>query len=247
MIRPVHLPILFALAAIPVAACSYARGGGDDQDGVAASGTGGTRTYAVSGFDTVGLGGSGDVEVRVGHAFSVTATGAPATLDKIRVVQSGTSLDLGWKRGTRWSGGDGKVRYVVTMPRIAGASIGGSGTVVVDRVEGEAFEGNIGGSGRLDLRNVRVQRASFAIGGSGNVAAAGRARDLNVSIGGSGKLLLQPLVAETADLTIAGAGSVEANVARTAKVTIVGSGNVTVTGGAKCSVTKMGSGNVRCG
>ncbi|RZK92002.1 MAG: hypothetical protein EOO66_10980, partial [Methylobacterium sp.] len=140
MIRPVHLPILFALAAIPVAACSYARGGGDDQDGVAASGTGGTRTYAVSGFDTVGLGGSGDVEVRVGPAFSVTATGAPATLDKIRVVQSGTSLDLGWKRGTRWSGGDGKVRYVVTMPRIAGASIGGSGTVVVDRVEGEAFE-----------------------------------------------------------------------------------------------------------
>lgn len=247
MIRPVHFPLLLALAAVPVAACSYSWGDDGGGDGVAPSGSGDTRHYPVTGFSKIGLGGGGDVEVRVGPAYSVTATGDPATLDRIKVERDGETLELGWKKGVSWNGSRGKVRYLVTMPRIAEASIGGSGSITVDRVEGQAFEGNIGGSGRLDVRGLKVDKTSFSIGGSGNVAAAGTTRDLDVSIGGSGKLLLQPLAAETADLTIAGAGDIQATVRRRAEVTILGSGNVTVTGGAKCEVTKMGAGRVNCG
>lgn len=247
MIRAVHMPVLLAFLAMPVAACSFSWAASDEQEGVAPSGTGATRTYPVNGFDTVALAAGGDVEVRVGPNFSVTATGAPATLDKVKVERDGDALKLGWKEGVRWSGGPDKVRYVVTMPRIAGANIGGAGSIAIDRVEGDAFEGNIGGSGRLDVRGMRVDKAAFSIGGSGDVAAAGAAQTLQINIGGSGDVRAAPLRAETAAVSIAGAGNVQATVARTADVTIVGSGDVTIGGGARCSVTKMGGGTVRCG
>lgn len=248
MIRAVQLPVLLALLAVPVAACSFSwASDSDGQEGVAPTGAGATRTYPVEGFDTVALGAGGDVEVRVGPAYSVTATGAPATLDKVKVERDGDTLKLGWRRGVRWTGGQDKVRYVVTMPRISGADIGGSGNIMIDRVEGDAFEGNIGGSGKLDVRGMRVAKAQFSIGGSGDVSAAGAAQALEINIGGSGDVRATPLRAETAEVSIAGAGRVTATVARTADVTIMGSGDVTIGGGAKCSVTKMGGGTVRCG
>lgn len=235
---------LVALA-LPVAACSMSWGD-DDAKGVAPSGTGGTRSYAVRDFDAVALGAAGDVDVRVGGDWSVTATGTPEALDKLVVERDGHTLKLGRRRGVQWSGGD-KVRFNVTMPRIGEASIGGSGSITVDRVPQGDFTGNIGGSGKLDVRGLGVDKAEFSIGGSGTVTAAGRARSLEVNIGGSGDVHVAPLSAETADITIAGAGKVDATASRHADVTILGSGNVTVGGGAKCSVTKMGAGNVRCG
>lgn len=246
--RPFHAPIVLALLAVPVAACSFSwNGDDDDKPGVAASGQGGTRTYAVRDFDTVALAAGGDVEVRVGPAFSVTATGSPETLDKVKVSRDGDTLTLGWRRGISWNRGSGKVRYLVTMPRIAGADIGGAGNITIDHAEGDRFEGNIGGSGKLDVRGMRVDKAEFSIGGSGDVAAVGAARSLEISIGGSGKVRAQPLRAETGEVTIAGAGDVQATITRSADVTIMGSGDVTIGGGAKCNVTKMGGGTVRCG
>lgn len=234
-----------AVAIVPLAACS-AHWSDDDRPGIAPTGSGGERHWAVSGFDGVSLGTSGNVEVRTGPAFSLTGTGDAAMLDMVKVTLDGHDLSIGQKRGVHWTRG-GRLHFVVTMPRIARANIGGSGSIAVDRVEGPAFDGNIGGSGSLDLRGVRVQRAKFAIGGSGDVKAAGSAGQLGVSIGGSGSVDAAPLVAETADVSIAGSGGLRATVRRSASVTVVGSGDVAITGGAKCSVTKMGSGSVHCG
>lgn len=243
-----RLPLLaaaLAAIALPVAACSMSWSD-DDAKGTPPSGTGGTRSYAVRDFDAVALGAAGDVDVRVGGDWSVTATGTPAALDKLVVARDGHTLKLSRRNGVSWDRGD-KVRFAVTMPRIGEASIGGSGSITVDRVPSGDFTGNIGGSGKLDVRGLAVDKAEFSIGGSGTALAAGRARSLEVNIGGSGDVRVQPLSVETADITIAGAGNVDATASRHAEVTILGSGNVTVGGGAKCSTTKMGAGNVRCG
>lgn len=251
MPRSVLISLSLALAVLPMAACHAVAnidgsgGGGDDRPGVAASGTGDTRSWPIAGFTGVGLGTAGDVEVHAGKAFSVTATGPSAALDTLKLNRDGSMLKIERKRGVHFDHGE-KIRFVVTMPRIAEADIGGSGNIVIDRVDGGAFEGNIGGSGNLDIASMAVPKASFAIGGSGDVKAAGQAQALSISVGGSGKFLLQPLSAETASITIAGSGDVRATVHRSADVTIVGAGDVTIAGGAKCSVTKMGSGNVRC-
>lgn len=216
------------------------------QSDVAPGGSGGERRFAVTGFDSVGLSGAANADIRVGPGFSVVATGTPAALDKLRVRKKGSGLDLGLKRGVSLLRGE-RVHFTITMPRIAAASIGGSGSITVDRVPEGAFEGNIGGSGTLVVRGMNVSSASFNIGGSGDVTATGRARRTAISIGGSGDIHNAGLVAEQAEVTLAGAGDVAANATRSAQVTLVGSGNVTITGGAKCEVTKMGSGSVRCG
>ena len=238
--------IAIAVLALPITACSAHWNGDDDgKPGIASTGTGGERHWAVSGFDAVNVAAAGDVQVRVGPAFSVSATGAPAMLDKVKIVQDGHTLDIGRRRGVDW--GSGKLHFIVTMPAIKGAGIGGSGTIAIDRVEGNAFEGNIGGSGSLNIAAMKVGKTSFNIGGSGDVAAAGTTQSLSVSIGGSGSIKATALSAQTADISIAGAGNVATTVAKTAAVTIMGSGDVTVAGGAKCSVTKMGGGSVHCG
>jgi hypothetical protein len=245
--RLAHLPLATLLVATPLAACSahWSSGGDDGKPGVAASGSGGERHYAVANFDKIALAASGDVDVRTGQRFGVTVTGASADLDTLKVTQDGGTLGLGRKPG-HWSS-TGRIHWTVTMPTIREANIGGSGSIAIDRVEGGSFSGNIGGSGDLSVRGMNVDKASFAIGGSGNVDAAGAARALSLSVGGSGKLRARSLVAQTASISIAGAGDAEATVRRHADVSIVGSGDVTVVGGAQCSVTKMGAGNVRCG
>lgn len=235
------LPLLLAALAVP--ACSFASA---DDAGIAPGGTGDRRSWAVRDFDRVALAAVGDVEVRTGGDWSVSAVGSPAALDRVRVTREGDVLKLDRRRGADRPTGE-KVRFLITMPRIAGAGIGGAGSISVDRAVGDTFEGSIGGSGRLDVRGLAVTDASFSIGGSGDVSAAGRARSLEVSIGGSGNVRAQPLSAETAEVTIAGAGRVDATATRTAAVTLMGSGDVTIGGGAKCSVTRMGGGRVRCG
>ena len=235
------------LLAAPLVACSVSAGDRDDASpGIPATGSGGERHYAVSGFDRVALGAAGNVEVRTGQGFGLTATGDPAALDTLKVTRDGATLGLGRKAGVHWDKA-GKVRWLVTMPRIAEANIGGSGTVRIDRIEGGTFTANIGGSGNIDVAAMRVDKASFNVGGSGDIAAAGTAGSLDLSIGGSGRLRATPLVAQTATVTIAGAGAVEATVRSHADVTVMGAGDVTIAGGAKCSVTKMGGGTVRCG
>lgn len=241
------LVLLLAAGAATVAACSVQADDRDDTTpGVAATGSGGERHFAVSGFDRVALGAAGDVEVRTGQGFGLTVTGDPAVLDTLKVTHDGSTLGLGRKSGVHWDSG-AKIHWLVTMPRIVGADIGGAGSVRIDKVDGGDFSGNIGGSGDIDVAAMRVDKASFGVGGSGNIAAAGTARSLDLSIGGSGKLRATPLTAETASITIAGAGNVEATVKNHADVTILGSGDVTIAGGAKCSVTKMGGGTVKCG
>ena len=77
--------LLTILCALPLAACSFGMGGGEDDGtpGVAAQGGGGTRTYAVADFSKVELRGADDVDIRVGPGFSMRADGDAEVLDHL--------------------------------------------------------------------------------------------------------------------------------------------------------------------
>lgn len=242
------LIIALPLAIAPLAACSVGGSGSDSTPGLPASGTGTTRTFAATDFTAVELRGSDDVDVRVGAAFSVRAEGPAAALDKVKIERDGDTLKVGriGRKGYNWSDA-GKVTVHVTMPRIAEASLAGSGNLTVDRVAGEAFEGELAGSGNLSIGTIAVQKAKFEIAGSGNAKVAGTARQFEASIAGSGNVDAAALKAESAEVSIAGSGSVKADVTGPAKVELMGSGDVDLGKGAKCTTSKMGSGDVTCG
>lgn len=235
------------LALLPLAACS---GHIDGDTGLAASGTGTTRSYQAADFAAVELRGSDDVDVRTGTGFSVRAEGPSAELDKLRIVKEGDTLRIGRinASGFHWGGHRGEgVKVFVTMPRLAEASIAGSGDMTVDRVEGQRFSGSSAGSGGLSVAAVAVESADLSIAGSGDMRLAGTARQLSVDIAGSGGVDAAGLKAQGAKVSVAGSGGVRADVTGAAEVSVMGSGDVDLGAGARCTTAKMGSGEVRCG
>jgi len=241
-------PIAILAAALPLAACSY----GSDHDskpGIAGSGTGSTRSFAVADFTNVDLRGSDNVDVRVGTGFSVRAEGPSAELDKLKIEKVGDTLRVGRidHGGFHWGGDHRSVTVFVTMPRIAEASIAGSGDMTVDRVDGQSFAGNSAGSGNLEVASLSVQAGDFSIAGSGNIKAKGSVKHLKIDIAGSGDIDAGGVKAEGAEVSIAGSGGARADVTGPAEVSVMGSGDVDLGSGAKCTTSKMGSGTIHCG
>lgn len=238
---------LAVLAMVSLAGCGMASGHGDDSPGIAGTGSGNARSYQVGNFTGVELAGADDIDVRIGQNFSVRAEGASEDLDRLRIRLEGSTLSVDRRRQNGVSWGGHKVTVHVTMPRIVQASVAGSGTIRVERVEGDRFKGELAGSGDLALDAVAAGNVSFDIAGSGSVKAAGTANALSVDIAGSGGIDAPGLKAASAKVSIAGSGDVRAAVAGPAKVSIMGSGDVDLGPQARCETSKMGSGSVRCG
>lgn len=242
MIRT-RIAALVAAAALPLSACNFANGMSGDV--VQPSGQGGTRSYQVADFTGVSLRGADDVEIRTG-AFSVTAEGDSALLEKLEVRKDGNTLRIGRKDGDWNWGGDKGARIIVTLPALASADIAGSGDMTIDQAKGD-FSGAVAGSGNMTLASLAGGRADLSIAGSGDISVSGgTASALDVSIAGSGNVKAPGLKAMSADISIAGSGNVRAQVSDTADISLVGSGDVELTGGAKCTVSSMGSGDARC-
>ena len=218
-------------------------------DGAQPSAQQGARSFQVGAFTGVSLAGPHDVIVSVGGAPSVRAQGDAEVLERLDIrVENGT-LSIGSRHsssfGFRRERGSATIH--VTVPSLSAASIGGSGDLLIDRVEGQQFNGSIGGSGNLQVRQLRVGQVQFAVAGSGNIQASGTAERTSLSVAGSGDIDLSAVEARTAAISIVGSGDVRSRVTGTAEVSVMGSGDVEVSGPARCSVNRMGSGDVRCG
>lgn len=206
------------------------------------------RDFQVGAFERIEVAGHYDVEVRTGAAPSVHATGPEKELERLVVEVRGDRLLIHSRKsgiGMHWSS-SGPMKIAVTVPKLSGASLAGSGGVNIDKVAGERFKGEIAGSGDLSVGSIEATLVELSIAGSGNISAAGRARTAQYNIAGSGNIDAERLTSETADVSVAGSGNVTANATTTANVNSMGSGDIALAGGAKCTVNKHGSGDVRC-
>lgn len=205
--------------------------------------------YRVDRFDSIGLATAATVEVRVGPNWSVQATGPAEALAALRVEREGDTLQLrprdGWRASQRDL--DRKVRILVTMPRLAGASVAGSGQMIVDRASGPLVRTSVSGSGSLAFGTVAVDELVASIAGSGSITASGTAARLKVRNSGSGNFRGSGLRVADASVSAAGSGSVRTIVQGPATVSLAGSGVVDLGQGAQCSVKNAGSGRVICG
>jgi hypothetical protein len=234
-------------ALLPIAmlgGCNRAQGGTHDGDHRTIA-----QNFPVGAFSKVALGGSANVVVAVGGAPSVRAEGDAERIGRMEIKVEGDTLQIGSKRHgfSGWGHQTGKVIVYVTVPSLAGASIGGSGDITIDRVQGGDFSGSIGGSGDIRIGQLQAANVDFSVAGSGGITAAGKAQGAKLGIAGSGDLDLAGLEVRTADVEMAGSGNAAIKAVEHANVSLMGSGNVTVTGGAKCESHKMGSGNLVCG
>ena len=220
----------------------------DRGPGIAGERQGDVTNYRAGDFAKVAYGVPGAVEIRVGPAWSVRATGPAAAFANLRVTNERGTLQIDHRYRDRKTDDalERQVHFTITVPQLTAVALGGSGRMTVDRVSGAAFDAAVGGSGSLALGSIAVERAEVSIGGSGDVTASGSARNLSVNLGGSGSFDAPGLRAAGAEIASAGSGRIRTTVDGSAQVSLVGSGSIDLGPNARCSVSRMGSGQVRC-
>lgn len=236
--------VALASVALGAAACHFGANAEERDPGTTI-----TRTYQIGAFDKIAVAGPYEVTVTTGSQPGASASGGDKLLDETEVVVEEGTLKIRPKKrgGLSFSWGKrGKAQFTVSTAMLRAATIGGSGGIKVDQVDGD-FEGRIGGSGDLALAAIKGGAVDLTIGGSGTISAAGTAQSTDIKIGGSGSVDASGLIAKTASVAIGGSGDARVNASDSADVKIAGSGDVVITGGAKCEVRKAGSGNATCG
>jgi hypothetical protein len=156
-------------------------------------------------FKEVRSSGSNNIHISYGPEFKVEVRGSGNLVSRYKTKVYNNTLDLGYEFvNVRRD----DIEVFITMPKISGVSLSGSGNVDLSgpfqetdffnlRISGSAkvrvdntFEAsevavNISGSGDADLRNIICKEAGVRISGSGDVRLTCDER-LDVQISGSG-------------------------------------------------------------
>jgi len=164
----------------------------------------------VSAFNTVTLGGLGDLTITVGEEHSVVLEGDPRLLEKIETNVERGHLMI--KRETRsWFSLNGenygRLKVRVGVPELEKAMLAGSGNLEVKGLDGGETELAIAGSGHIKAQG-GLDVIRLVINGSGEIEAENlEVKDAHVTINGSGDVLLR--VAGELEATINGSGDIE--------------------------------------
>lgn len=208
--------IVLALAAL-VASCTVSVG-----PGVRGSGNLVTETRPVGSFDEIVLEGSGEVSVEVTGADSLEVEAEDNIIPLLTTEVTDGRLVLGSDGSFSTTRG---ITYIITAATLNGVTIRGSGNIVADRIDSDAF--------------------GVEIDGSGDVTLNGSAVELGVQINGSGNVDGFGLEATTASVEVNGSGTTSVNAVDALDVEINGSGDIVYEGDPVVDRSINGSGDVR--
>jgi hypothetical protein len=204
------------------------------------------ETRDVSGFTKVSFGVSGNLYINFGSEFKVVLEGERALLEDIETEVSGGRLVVkkeNWRMNL-----NEKVTVYITMPKISGLGVSGSGKAEIkDAVKAENLDLSVSGSGKLFTTDIVANEVNCHISGSGDIILGGNgnADRSDISISGSGNYVGETLKIESADISISGSGNCTCNVTGSLKASVSGSGNVSYLGNPRLDARVSGSGRVR--
>lgn len=205
-----------------------------------------TQTRTVSNFSGITLNVPADLELSQGENFSVRLEGNKNEVDQVITEQKGGQLIIRYKENDWKSGADHSLRIVVSLPKIEGLEVNGSGKIItITDLETADLTLEVNGSGNIKTKTIKADNISATVNGSGILWISGNSRSLRLDVNGSGKIDAESLVCEKAKAGITGSGNILLGNANAIDALITGSGNIYYSGkstNVKKSVT--GSGNV---
>lgn len=203
------------------------------------------QSFDVSAFTKIRSAGSADVRVTTGARTAVVASGDAADLERLLIEVRDGVLVIGQKPG-RWDWRGSGVTVNVSTPRLAEASLTGTGDIEIDRMAEPAVAVAVSGAGDMRVGRIDATTVAARLAGSGNILLAGRCGTGRFDLAGSGDIMASALACETLSAAIKGSGDIIASASRTADLTVLGSGDIMVEGGAQCTRTTRGSGTITC-
>jgi hypothetical protein len=172
---------------------------------VRGSGSIATERRDVSGFTEVRVNGMGDVTLQQSGTDSLSVEADDNLLPLLETTVRDGVLRLGTKDNVNVHPSRG-VRYHVTVRRLTGFGISGSGSVRATGIDTDRLDGQISGSGSATLAG-RADTVDLSISGSGSYDAANlQCKSAKVSISGSGDAVVN--ATDSVDASVSGSGSV---------------------------------------
>lgn len=190
-------------------------------DSVSGNGKSTTENRSVSGFTSVELDGSGELQIEQTGTESLSITADENLLQYLTSDVSGGRLRLGTKSGTNING---TVNYKLTVKNLSEIGVQGSGSV--------------------NAKGLTSDSMKIAVAGSGNITTAGTADRMEVAIEGSGHFQGDNFKSKDAKVEINGSGGATLAVSERLDATINGSGSVEYIGDPQVTVNNNGSGTV---
>ncbi len=203
------------------------------------------ETRNLSGYTAVSSSGSWDVMIAYGNSNSIEVEGDENLLPYIETrVEDGRLYISGKKRVNLRS--RHKITVYITMTRITGVSLSGSGDIIGNGKFGNEgrTDCKLSGSGSIQLSFNKMKEVYVSISGSGNIRLSGTSETVDTHISGSGNIDCSNLVSDAVTVYVSGSGNTKVNANSSLEAHVSGSGNVYYSGAAS-SVQKHVSGSGR--
>ncbi|MBC7987256.1 MAG: DUF2807 domain-containing protein, partial [Sphingomonadaceae bacterium] len=189
------------------------------------------RGFTVTAFDRISVSGPFTVRVTTGRGASAYAEGDADAIERIGVSITGGTLNVR-RNVSSWGSfpgeeDDGSAVLHLVTPALERASLGGSGSLSIDRMEAGRVTLVLGGSGTLEVGEIDADRISANIAGDGRMALAGHAEQGTVTMRGTGVLDAAALTVDNLAISLGGQGTATITADATAEVSLTGDGEVT--------------------
>ena len=242
VIGVVKASVITALLCICISCQSFSGSG----EVIKGNGTIETKTFPQNNFNALSISGGWIADIRYSETFSIQIETDENIFPYLDISLTGTTLNIGFKSGYRYSISPTRRKVFITMPSLIKLQTFGSLTSTISsfNMPKDSMSIDISGSGNITARDITVNTLKVDVSGSADFSATGKAENMIADISGSGDIKTTDFETEKADISISGSGSAKVWVTRHLKADIGGSGSVRYKGNPVIETKSSGSGRI---
>ena len=208
------------------------------------------KRFGLTSFEAIEVNADYIIEVTTRAPVGAVATGPQDAIDRLSLEARDGRLVI----GARQFAGDekraaprGKVTIRINVASLRSATMGGAGSLAIDRMKGSRVTIGLRGPGTLSVGAIETDRLSVAMIGNGTMTLGGAAKQAQMTLSGAGMFDAGALAVGELTVDSEGAGDTRLNAVKTAAVTMRGIGKTVVLGKPVCTIRNIGNGSVQCG
>ena len=208
------------------------------------------KRFGLTSFEAIEVNADVAVEVVTRAPVSAMAIGTPDALDRLSIEARDGRLVISERK---FAGDEnrraprGPVTVRVNAANLRSATLGGAGSLQIDRLKGTRVTLGLRGPGRLAVGAIETDRLSVAMIGNGTMTLGGTAKTAQMTLSGAGVFDAGALSVGELIFDSEGAGDHVMRAVKTATVTARGIGKTVVLGKPVCTVRNIGNASVTCG